>query len=545
MSNDRNDAQTDAMSSRRFRYQTIAIAAVTLVLFLFAVSNNFYRSLQAWLSGDPWLATGQKMRDIGIELVIRPETASASGLDNILTAGIFASLGLSAFAFQQTWRLRKALELQLVAERESRRLAMHDQLTGLANRRNFEEFGAKFLADKARFERRALMLLDLDHFKPVNDVYGHAAGDKVLIDYAGRLEKHFPGGIVARFGGDEFAIISPPLANDSEANGYARACIAAVAEPFRFNDAVLHLGASVGVAMFGTDGDTIGEVIRRADIALYKAKHAGRMQVAFFEQELERDIRERNWLESELKKAVDDGDIVPFFQPIVDLSTRAVLGYEALARWRHAERGLINPADFIPVAEACSLVTQLGEQILRKASDAALNWPSHIKLAINLSPVQLREKTLGLRIIDILAETGLPPQRLEVEITENALVADLETARETIDQLRAAGIAVALDDFGTGCSTLQHLRSCKFDKLKIDRSFVASMQENEESRRIVDTILFLSRSFGIRCTAEGIEDQAELDVLAGWGCSEGQGYLFGRPAEAILPDDLLGSRQVA
>ena len=545
MSNDRNDAQTDAMSTIRFRYQTIAIAGVTLVLFLLAVSNNFYRSLQAWLNGEPWIATGQKMRDIGIELVIRPETASASGLDNILTFGIFASLGLSAFAFQQSWRLRKALERQQQAERESRRLAMHDQLTGLANRRNFEEFGAKFLAEKARFERRSLMLVDLDHFKPVNDIYGHAAGDTVLIDFAGRVEKHFPGGIVARFGGDEFAVISPPLANDSEANGYARACIAAITEPFHFNDAVLHLGASVGVAMVGKDGETIGEVMSRADIALYKAKHAGRMQVAFFEDGLERDVRERNWLESELKKAVQDGDIVPFFQPIVDLSTRATLGYEALARWRHAERGPISPLEFIPAAESCGLVTQLGEQILRKASQAALSWPSHIKLAINLSPVQLREKTLGLRIIDILAETGLPPHRLEVEITENALVADLETARETIDQLRAAGIAVALDDFGTGCSTLQHLRSCKFDKLKIDRSFVASMQENEESRRIVDTILFLSRSFGIRCTAEGIEDQAELEVLAGWGCSEGQGYLFGKPTEAVLPDDHAQSRQVA
>jgi len=545
MSNDRNDVETSEISATRFRCQTIAIASVTLVLFLLAVSNDFYHSLQALLNGEPWVATGQKMRDIGIELVIRPETGSASGLDNILMAGIFASLGLSAFAFQQSWRLRKALTRQQMAERESRRLALHDPLTGLANRRNFEEFGARFLAEKARFERRSLMLIDLDHFKPVNDVYGHAAGDKVLIDYANRIEKHFPGGIVARFGGDEFAVISPPLANDSEANGYARACLAGVTEPFHFNDAVLHLGASVGVAMFGKDGGSIGEVMRRADIALYKAKHAGRMQVAFFEEELERDISERNWLEFELKKAVQDGSIVPFFQPIVDLTTRAVLGYEALARWRHSERGLINPDEFIPAAESCGLVTQVGEQILRKASQAALSWPSHIRLAINLSPVQLREKTLGLRIIDILAETGLPPHRLEVEITENALVTDLETARETIDQLRSAGITVALDDFGTGCSTLQHLRSCKFDKLKIDRSFIASMQENIESRRIVDTILFLSRSFGIRCTAEGIEDQAELDALAGWGCSEGQGYLFGRPAEAILPEEHAENRQVA
>ena len=534
MSPDRNDSLKTDSSTARFRYQTLAIAGVTLALFFLAVSSNFYRVLQAWLNGEPWMATGQKMRDIGIELVIRPETASAWSLDNILTFGIFASLGLSAFAFQQSWRLSKALELHQAAERESLRLAMHDQLTGLANRRSFEAFGAQFLSEKAMFERRSLMFIDLDHFKPVNDIYGHAAGDKVLVDYASRIEKHFPGGMVARFGGDEFAVISPPIANDSEANGYARACLAGIAEPFHFNDAVLHLGASVGVAMFGKDGDTIGEVMRRADIALYKAKHAGRHQVAFFEEELETDIRERNWMESELAKAVRDGDVIPFFQPIVDLTTRAVIGYEALARWRHAERGLISPMEFIPVAESCGLMVQIGEHILRKASEAAVNWPAHVKLSINLSPVQLREKTLGLKIIGILGETGLLPQRLEVEITENALVSDLETARETIEQLRAAGIAVALDDFGTGCSTLQHLRTCKFDKLKIDRSFVASMQKNEESRLIIDAILSLSRSFGIRCTAEGIEEQSELEALTGWGCTEGQGYLFGKPTEAVM-----------
>lgn len=534
MRRDRNDVVKADTTATRYRYQTLAIAGATLLLFGLAASNNFYRALQGWLNGEPWMATGQKMRDIGIELVIRPETASAWSLDNLLTFGIFASLGLSVFAFQQSWRLQKALVRQQAAERESLKLAMHDQLTGLANRRSFETFGAKFLAEKAMFERRALMLIDLDHFKPVNDIYGHAAGDKVLVDYAARIEKQFPGGMVARFGGDEFAVISPPLANDSEANGYARACIAGISEPFHFNDAVLHLGASVGVAMFGKDGATMGDVMRRADIALYKAKHAGRHQVAFFEEELEDDIRERNWMETELTRAVANGDIIPFFQPIVDLNTRGIIGYEALARWRHAERGLISPMDFIPAAEACGLITQIGEQILRKGSEAAVNWPNHIKLSINLSPVQLREKTLGIKIINILGETGLMPQRLEVEITENALVADLETARETIDQLRAAGIAVALDDFGTGASTLQHLKSCKFDKLKIDRSFVASMQENEESRLIIDAILSLSRSFGIRCTAEGIEEQAELEALTGWGCTEGQGYLFGKPTEAVI-----------
>lgn len=535
MTSDRNDEISTRQSADRFRLQTAAIAAGTICLFMLAIANDFVGRLQAWLGGEPWMQTGQKMRDIGIELVIRPETSSVVSLNNILTAGIFASLGLSAFALQQSWRLRRALKRQQNAEQESRRLAMHDQLTGLANRRNFEDYGARFLKDKARFERRAVLLIDLDHFKPVNDVYGHAAGDKVLVDYAGRIQKHFPGGLVARFGGDEFAVITPPLANESEANGYACACISGIGEPFRFNDAVLHLGASVGVALFGTHGDTIGEVLRRADIALYKAKHAGRHQVAFFEDELEHVVVERNWLETELHKALGDDGIVPYFQPIVDLATREVIGYEALARWRHPERGLISPAEFIPVAESCGLIARIGEQMLRKASKAALAWPPHVKLSVNLSPVQLREKTLGLKIIGILDETGLSPNRLEVEITENALVADLITARDTINQLRAAGITVALDDFGTGQSTLQHLRSCKFDKLKIDRSFVASMKDSEESRLIIDAILGLSRSFGISCTAEGIENQAELDALSISGCTEGQGYLFGKPSEEVQP----------
>ena len=533
MTIDRIDPASARQSATRFRLQNLAIAGATVGLFLLAAANDFLGRLQAWLGGDVWSQAGPNMRDADIDLANRADMAPAFNLDTLLTFGIFASLGVSAFAFQQSRRLRGALASQQLAERESRRLAMHDPLTGLANRRGFEEFGSHFLRHQASVGQRAVLLVDLDHFKPVNDMHGHAAGDRVLVEYARRISSHFAGGLVARLGGDEFAVITPPLASESEAGAYARACIEGISEPFQFDDAVLHLGASVGVALFGRDGDTVGEVLRRADIALYQAKNAGRRQVALFEGEFEQAVRERNWLEAELHKALRDDSIVPYFQPIVDLATREVIGYEALARWRHPERGLISPAEFIPVAEACGLMARIGEQMLRKASMAATGWPSHIKLSVNLSPVQIREKTLGPKIIGILDETGLSPHRLEVEITENALVADLLTARVTINQLRAAGITIALDDFGTGHSTLQHLRSCKFDKLKIDRSFVASIQDNHESRLIVDAILGLSRSFGIRCTAEGIEEQAELDVLSGWGCTEGQGYLFGKPSEVI------------
>jgi predicted signal transduction protein with EAL and GGDEF domain len=283
--------------------------------------------------------------------------------------------------------------------------------------------------------------------------------------------------------------------------------------------------------MLGEGADTIAEAMRRADIALYKAKRAGRQQIAFFEDTLEKIVRERNWIENELRTALREGGIIPYFQPIVDLSSREVLGYEALARWNHRERGSISPAEFIPVAEECGLISQLGETILIKAATIARNWPQHIMLSVNLSPVQLRDKTLGRKLLDILAATDFPASRLEVEVTENALISDLETARDTIRELRGAGVSIALDDFGTGHSTLNHLRVCRFDKIKIDHSFVQSLTDSRDSRLLVDAILNLSRNFGLRCTAEGIEKASDVELLSGWGCTEGQGYLFGRPAE--------------
>lgn len=523
--------------TRRNLIENLTILTISVGLFVAAVLSNFHTLLHDLLTGGSPQAHF-KMRALedarplifpGTEPRYEPSQWSEIGV--LMSFGLAASLGLTAFAFVQYSRLRRALKSQREAERQTRRLAMHDQLTGLANRRNFEEFGQRVTFERPFSERRAVFLIDLDHFKTVNDVYGHAAGDKVLVDYARRIESHFPGGIVARFGGDEFAVITPPLKENGEALHYARFCIAGVSEPFDYNGIALHLGASVGVAMIGDGELTIAEPLRRADIALYKAKRAGRMQIAFFEDTLERLVKERNWIETELRTALASGGILPYFQPVVDLATREIIGYEALARWQHPQRGLINPAEFITVAEECGLITQLGEMILAKATSVARHWPHHIMLSVNMSPVQLRDKALGRKVLDILAVSDFPASRLEIEITENALVSDLETAGETIRQLRAAGVSVALDDFGTGHSTLHHLQVCHFDRIKIDRSFVSSLSNNHDSRKIVDAILNLSRSFGVRCTAEGIENPGELQMLSDWGCSEGQGYLFGRPEE--------------
>jgi diguanylate cyclase (GGDEF)-like protein len=532
-----------AGTARRRHLVNGTIFCLTILLFFIADHYNFSGRLHQLSTREP-AAPVVKLRSLGGS--DQPKAISASNstgrglvlfdIDSVLHLGLAASLGLAAFAFIQYGRLRTALRSQQNAERQSRMLAMNDQLTGLANRRNFEEFGQRVIFERPASERRAVFLVDLDQFKPVNDVYGHAAGDKVLIDYARRIEGHFPGGIVARFGGDEFALITPPLKDDGEALHFARFCLAGVSEPFRYGTANLNLGASVGVAMIGDDADTIAEALRRADIALYKAKRAGRQQIAFFEETLETMIRERSWMENELRMALKRGDIVPHFQPIVDLSTREVIAYEALARWNHAERGQISPADFIPIAEECGLISELGEAILLKAATIALLWPSEIMLAVNLSPVQLRDKALGRKVLDIIAATGFPASRLEVEVTENALISDLETARETIRALRGAGVSVALDDFGTGHSTLNHLRVCRFDKIKIDHTFVRSLSDNHDSRMLVDAILTLSRNFGMRCTAEGIEKLSDVELLSSWGCTHGQGYLFGRPAEKTTFD---------
>jgi diguanylate cyclase (GGDEF)-like protein len=532
-----------AATGRRRLLVNGAIVCLTIALFFLADHFNLSGRLHKLAAREPAVVV-TKLRAIGGNDRSIASSASQGAerrwatfdIDSLMHLGLAASLGLSAFAFIQYGRLRRALRNQQAAERQSRKLAMHDQLTGLANRRNFEEFGQRVIFERPASERRAVFLVDLDQFKPVNDVYGHAAGDKVLIDYARRIEGHFPGGIVARFGGDEFALITPPLKDDGEALHFARFCLAGVSEPFHYGTASLNLGASVGVAMIGNGADTIAEALRRADIALYKAKRAGRQQIAFFEDALETMIRERSWMENELRTALKRGDIVPHFQPIVDLSTREVIAYEALARWNHAERGQISPADFIPIAEECGLISELGEAILLKAASIALLWPSEILLAVNLSPVQLRDKALGRKVLDIIAAAGFPASRLEVEVTENALISDLETARETIRALRGAGVSVALDDFGTGHSTLNHLRVCRFDKIKIDHTFVRSLSDNHDSRVLVDAILQLSRNFGMRCTAEGIEKLSDVELLSSWGCTHGQGYLFGRPAERTTFD---------
>jgi diguanylate cyclase (GGDEF)-like protein len=381
------------------------------------------------------------------------------------------------------------------------------------------------------------MMIDLDRFKPVNDVFGHAVGDEVLIAFAKRATAVAgSGATLARFGGDEFALFLGPTADSEEPARLARRLLALFERPFDIGEVQVTLGASVGIAVAPQDGAAPEELMRRADIALYRAKASGRGNFRFFEAEMDAQVQKRARIERDLRQAITDGTVRPFYQPIVDLKTTRIIGFEALARWHHPEFGDLEPEQFIGIAEDGGLIIPLSSHLLRIAAHDAMQWPSDIKLCFNISRVQLADPMMVLRVLQILGETGLSPTRLEVEISEQALVSDIVAAREALDAFHQAGIRIALDDFGTGNSSLQHLRACHFDRLKIDRSFVTAMSGSEESTSLVNAILGLSRALGLPVTAEGIEDDTLIAQLRDSGCSEGQGFQFSKavPQEAAL-----------
>jgi predicted signal transduction protein with EAL and GGDEF domain len=292
------------------------------------------------------------------------------------------------------------------------------------------------------------------------------------------------------------------------------------------------VGASVGIAVFPADGDDGDSLIRRADVALYRAKEAGRGQCRYFQQSMDREVHERAQLETDLRRAIASGQIVPFFQPLVDLKTQRLTGLEVLSRWQHPERGLINPAAFIPVAEDTGQIQALTLAVLRQALGAARDWDPTLTIAVNIAPQQLKDATLGDTLEAVLREQDFPPQRLEIEITENALIGDLALARSVLHDLKARGMRVALDDFGTGYSSLSHLSELPFDKIKIDRSFVQSMNERPHSASIVNAVIALGHSLQLATTAEGIETEAHAQALRRLGCGSGQGFLYAKPLPA-------------
>ena len=425
-----------------------------------------------------------------------------------------------------------ALRRREAAEARARTQALHDPLTGLANRRKLNEALALALsARRPSGVSTALVLIDLDRFKPINDLHGHAVGDAVLKEIASRLlAVTREGETVARLGGDEFALLLPQVVGATEAARPGRRILQALQEPILVGELVCRLSGSLGVAV--TDEALHADALmRHADAALYVAKRQGRNQMHFFAPEMDADLQRRAQLELELRDGLIRGEITPSYQPLVDLTTETVLGYEMLARWSRAD-GPVPPDVFIPIAEDVGLIGELTQVLLRRACQDAKAWAPQTTLSINVSPLQLRDADFPDLLLGILDEAGFAPGRLEVEITESAIVADLKAARETLLKLKARGVRIALDDFGTGYSSLHHLRELPFDMLKIDRSFVMSMQSSEESRKIVDAIVAMSKSLGLITLAEGIENAADAARLRSIGCQMGQGYHYGRPAPA-------------
>jgi diguanylate cyclase (GGDEF)-like protein len=453
-------------------------------------------------------------------------------LDELLGLG---ALGFALFSGSRLAAQRRELRRRIAAEQKARSLAMEDPLTGLANRRRFEEaLGQAAAAPPGRGSSHAVFMLDMNGFKKINDVHGHPVGDEVLVEVAARLRQAVrDGDLVARLGGDEFAILAPHLASAEAATGIGRRIIELMDRPVAAGGSSHPVGAAIGIGLIPQDGDS-GEVVRKADIALYRAKAERSSTLRFFEEDMDAQVRERDQLERALRAAIEAGDIRPHYQPQLDLQTGQVIGFEALARWRHAELGDIPPTRFIPVAEDCGLIDRLSDQLLRQACTDAAAWPAEITLSFNISPLQLRDHTLGLRLMAILAETGLAPHRLEIELTESALVRDMDHAQKVLGEIRQSGVRIALYDFGTGYSSLYHLRAFKLDKIKIDRSFIEDMRGDPEAAAIVRALVGLGAGLNLAVVAEGVETAEQQAALRAQGCAQGQGFLYGEaiPAEA-------------
>lgn len=434
---------------------------------------------------------------------------------------------------------RKQAEAQIV------HLAHHDTLTGLPNRAAFNtQLAASLEQAEAAGGTVAIMCIDLDRFKEINDVYGHAAGDALLKEVTQRLQIAAGGTFLARLGGDEFIIIATEGEQPAAAEKMTEALLAAVAKDVNIDGHSLVTGISIGVAIYPTDGADATSLLNNADAALYRAKGEGRGTVRFFEPEMDTLLRERRVLQQDLRSAIPNGELSLHYQPLTQ-SGGEISGFEALARWHHPTRGMVPPSTFIPIAEESSLVISMGEWILREACREAASWPRPLNIAVNLSPVQFRHGDLAALIHTTLLETGLSPGRLEVEITESVLIGDFSRAVAILRRIKALGVRISMDDFGTGYSSLSYLQSFPFDKIKIDRAFIADVERNSQSASIVRAVIGLGRGLHVPVVAEGVETREQLAFLIDEACDEMQGYLLGRPSPIDVYAETIGRPAMA
>ncbi|PDQ20225.1 GGDEF-domain containing protein [Mesorhizobium sanjuanii] len=418
--------------------------------------------------------------------------------------------------------------------RDSTDQAFTDPLTGLGNHRRFFDKVDRLISDRADDPAPfAVGILDLDGFKPINDLFGHKAGDDILVQVAMRLRASMDSySTVCRIGADEYAFLYPMVFSEEAVAARSRMLIEILSAPYDVGERTARLSASVGCSLFYSGDETTEILVSKAETALYHAKRSGRGRVVVYSREMEEAAKRVTRIEQALRRAVSAGEVEPHFQPIVDLRTRRAIGFETLARWTDRDLGSVSPTVFIPIAEERGIIGPLSQLVLRKAAEAARTWPKDLFLSFNLSPSQLVDQNTGLHILSILDRTGFDPRRLEIEITETGLMNDPASAEKIVEDLRRVGIRVSLDDFGTGQSSLGRLREFHFDKLKIDRAFVASILDDRPSEHIIRAILAMCEGLGMDVVAEGIEDEAQAQRLIQLGCAGGQGFLFGRPADA-------------
>ena len=496
------------------------------------------RSLQAFDSEPPWTAERSSEEQAGRTW----KHVKADG----------ALIDLAIYFRELTYADRPAVLLALMDITERKRaearlafMAQHDALTGLPNRALLRQQTDEMLLHTRRSpEKVALLMLGLDNFKAVNDTLGHAVGDKLLRGVAKRLRSTLrEEDALARLNSDEFAIVQSGLMRPEDAVGLAKRLLEAIADPYLLDGHSVVIGASIGIAMAPGDGDDSEKLLKSADMALSRAKQDARGSFAFFEAALDAKAQSRRKIEVELRDAIQSDVLRPYYQPLIDLQSGRITGFEALVRWPHAERGMVSPAEFIPVAEDTGLINPLGGLMLRRACLDAAAWPDDVRVAVNLSPLQFRSGNLLSMVTEALKGSGLPPRRLELEITETLLLEKSAQVLATLHALRALGVRISMDDFGTGYSSLSYLRSFPFDKIKIDQSFVRDLGANREAQAIIRSIVSLGKGLGVTITAEGVETEAELSCLRAEGCHEGQGFLFSKARPNIEIVSLLAAQR--
>ena len=485
--------------------------------------------------------------------VARATAGIGLGPDQLLTTALLLNVALVIFGWRRYDQLSAEVAERRRAEEHARLLAETDALTGLLNRRSIGPHTDQLVsAAQAQGRAVAFVMIDLDNFKQINDCHGHAVGDALLVECARRIADVVPAGaLVARLGGDEFAcVVAFEPAREDLVDALAERITSVVSAPFAIGSFQGHVTVSIGLTR--SDGHGAGKgpgeaisaagLLHMADIAMYQAKKQGRNRHLWFEGTMESEIRYRSDLEGALRRGIAKGEFVPFYEQQVDLATGALTGFEMLARWQSPALGPIGPEVFIPIAEEIGVIGELSEKLIAQALRDARDWAPELTLSVNISPIQLRDPWFAQKLLKMLVAANFPPERLDIEITETCLHQNVTAVHTLVTSLKNQGIGISLDDFGTGYSSLAQLRSLPFDRIKIDRSFVANMVSDADSATIVSTIAGLGAGFNLPITAEGIDNEDVLEKLRGLGRFKGQGYLYGKPAPAAETNAMLAER---